>query len=161
MANHTVTRSKSHLCRAWRSAAVKFSPETVRESCHGKCREVSGDILLLLVPQEAKLKSAQNFSRLISWHFSRDVLQLQIDFMAFSTLQTFVLYNRFLDATCLLTVGSFLLTVELFDSQLTILEFLLTTGAFSLTIFGLFYLQLEFLFFFFLLAVGKCVEQSP
>ena len=80
-----------HLCRACRSATVKFSSETVRGSCHGKCREISGAILLLLFPQEAKLQSAQNCSRHISRNFSRDVLQLQMpNFMAFSTLQTFV-----------------------------------------------------------------------
>ena len=49
----------SHLCWGCRSAAVKSSPEAVRESCHGKCR---GKILLLLVPQETKLESAQSFS---------------------------------------------------------------------------------------------------
>ena len=38
------------------------------------------------------------------------------------------------DAAFLLTVGSFLLTVELFYSQLTILVFLLTVGAFLLTV---------------------------
>ena len=49
----------------------------------------------------------------------------------------------------MLTVGSFLLTVELSYSQLTILAFLLTTLAFLLTIFafsltvGVFCLQLE------------------
>ena len=42
----------------------------------------------------------------------------------------------------LLTVGSFLLTVELFYLQLTILAFLLTIGAFPLTALA-FYLQLE------------------
>ena len=80
-----------NLCKVCRSAAVKFSPETVPGSCHGKCREISGEILLLLFPQETKLESAQNFSRRISRHFSRDVLQLQVpNFMAFFTLQTFV-----------------------------------------------------------------------
>ena len=81
-----------HFCRACRSAAVKFSPEIVHESCHGKCREISGEISLLLVPQETKLENAQNFSRQISCRFSRDVLQLQMpNFMAFFILQTFVL----------------------------------------------------------------------
>ena len=48
-------------------------------------------ILLLLFPQEPKLESAQFFSRQISHHFSRDVLQLQMpNFMMFFTLQTFV-----------------------------------------------------------------------
>ena len=47
------------------------------------------------------------------------------------------------DATFLLTIGSFLLTVELFHLQLTILAFLLIIGAFSLIIL-VFYLQLEF-----------------
>ena len=66
--------------------------ETVRGSCHGKCREISGDILLLLFPQETKLESAQNFSRRISRHFSRDVLRLQMpNFISFFILQTFVL----------------------------------------------------------------------
>ena len=46
------------------------------------------------------------------------------------------------DLAFLLTVGSFLLTVELFYLQLTILAFLLTVGAFPLT-FSAFYLQLE------------------
>ena len=67
-----------HFCRACRSAAVIFSPEIVHESCHGKCREISGEILLLLVPQETKLENAQNLSRQISRRFSRDVLQLQM-----------------------------------------------------------------------------------
>ena len=81
---HTI----DHLCRACRSAAVKFSPETVRESCRGTWREISGESLLLLVPQETKLESALNFSRIISRHFSRDVLQLQMpDFTAFFTVQ--------------------------------------------------------------------------
>ena len=71
---------------------MKFSRETVRGSRHGKCREISGEILLLLFPQETKLESAQNFSRLISRHFSRDVLQLQMpNFISFFILQTFVL----------------------------------------------------------------------
>ena len=39
-----------------------------------------------------------------------------------------------LDAALLLTIGSFLLAVELFYLQLTILAFLLTIGAFWLTI---------------------------
>ena len=38
------------------------------------------------------------------------------------------------DAAFLLTIGSFLLTKELFYLQLTILAFLLTIGAFSLTV---------------------------
>ena len=46
------------------------------------------------------------------------------------------------DAAFLLTIGSFLLTVELFYLQLTNLAFLLTVGAFPLTIWA-FYLQLE------------------
>ena len=46
------------------------------------------------------------------------------------------------DAAFLLTVGSFLLTVELFYLQLLNLAFLLTIGAFLLTILA-FYLQLE------------------
>ena len=37
-----------------------------------------------------------------------------------------------MDAACLLTIGSFLLTVELFYLQLTILAVLLTMGAFCL-----------------------------
>ena len=88
----TATFQFSHFCRACRSAAVKFSSEIVHESCHGKCRDISGEISLLLVPQETKLENAQNFSRQISRRFSRDVLQLQMpNFMAFSILQTFVL----------------------------------------------------------------------
>ena len=82
----------SHLCKACRSPAVKFYPETVHGNCHGKCREISGEVLLLLFPQETKFEGAQKFSRQISRHFSRDVLQLQMpNFMAFFTLQTFVL----------------------------------------------------------------------
>ena len=42
------------------------------------------------------------------------------------------------DAAFLLTVGSFLLTVELFCLQLTNLAFILTVGAFLLTILALF-----------------------
>ena len=80
-----------HLCKACRSAAVKFCPETVRGSCHGKCREISGEILLFLFPQETKLESAWNFSRQISRHFSPDASQLQMpNFVAFFILQTFV-----------------------------------------------------------------------
>ena len=93
-------RHDYHFCRACRSAAVKFSPEILHESCHGKCRDISGEISLLLVPQETKLENAQNFSRQISRRFSRDVLQLQMpNFMAFFILQTFVLddYNYFCD----------------------------------------------------------------
>ena len=83
---------KCRLCRACRSAAVKISPETVHESCHRKCREICGEISLLLVPQETKLENAQNFSRQVSQRFSRDVSQLQMpNFMAFFILQTFVL----------------------------------------------------------------------
>ena len=49
------------------------------------------------------------------------------------------------DAAFLLTVGSFLLTMELFCLQMTILPFLLTVGAFSLTIFAFcFLLELFF-----------------
>ena len=81
-----------HLCRLCRSAAVKSSPETLRESGHGKCREISGEILLVLVPQETKLESAQDFSRLTSRRSSRDVSQLQMpNFMTFIILQTFIL----------------------------------------------------------------------
>ena len=52
--------------------------------------------------------------------------------------------NQFfqVDAAFLLTVGSFLLTVELFYLQLTVLAFFLTIGAFLLTV-QLVYLQLE------------------
>ena len=50
--------------------------------------------------------------------------------------------NFFLDAAFLLTVGSFLLTVELFYLQLTALALLLAVGAFSLTVLAV-YLQLE------------------
>ena len=79
------------LCRLCRSAAVKSSPEIVRENCHGKC-EISGEILFPLVPQETSLESAQKFSRQISRRFSRDVLQLQMpNFMTFIILQTFAL----------------------------------------------------------------------
>ena len=68
----------NHLCKACRSAAVKFCPETARGNRHGICREISGEILLLLFPQETKLESACDFSRQISRHFSPDALQLQI-----------------------------------------------------------------------------------
>ena len=72
---------------------MKFSPETVRGSRHGKCREISGEILLLLFPQETKLESTQNFSRLISRHFSPDALQLQMpNVMEFFALRTSVLF---------------------------------------------------------------------
>ena len=78
-------------CRACRSAAVIFYPETARGSRHGKCREISGEILLFLFPRETKLESTQNLSRQISRHFSPDALQLQmLDVMALFTLQTFV-----------------------------------------------------------------------
>ena len=80
-----------HLCKACRSAAVKFCPETVRGNRHGICREISSDILLLLFPQETKLESAWDFSQLISRLFSPDALKLQKpNFMAFFILQTFV-----------------------------------------------------------------------
>ena len=83
--------SSDHLCKACRSAAVKFCPETVRGNRHGICREISGEILLLIFPQEMKLESAWDFSRQISRHFSPDALQLQMpNFMAFFILQTFV-----------------------------------------------------------------------
>ena len=83
---------KGRLCELCRSAAVKFSPETTRGSHHEKCREITGEILLFLFPQETKSKSALNFSRLISRYFSPDSLQLQMpNSMAFFTLQTFVL----------------------------------------------------------------------
>ena len=69
---------------------MRFSPETARGSRHGKCREISGEILLFLFPQEKKLESSQKFSRQISRHFLPDALQLQMPkFMAFFTLQTF------------------------------------------------------------------------
>ena len=55
------------------------------------------------------------------------------------------------DAAFLLTIGSFLLTMELFDLQSTFLAFLLTIGAFYLQ-FQLFCLQFDFL-----RTVGKCV----
>ena len=48
------SQHKGHFCGACRSAAVKVSPEIVHESCHGKCREISGEISLLLVPQETQ-----------------------------------------------------------------------------------------------------------
>ena len=65
---------KCCLCRGCRSAAVKFSPETAGGSRHG----ISGEILLFLFPQQTKVESAQNFSRLISRRFSPDALQLQM-----------------------------------------------------------------------------------
>ena len=80
-----------HLCKACRSAAVKFCPETARKKGHGICREISGEILLFLFPQETKPESAWDFSRQISRHFSPDGLQLQMpNFMASFILQTFV-----------------------------------------------------------------------
>ena len=59
-----------------------------------------------------------------------------------------------LDAAALLTVGSFLLTVELFYLQLTILTFLdlHTVGAFLLTL-----LALSLAVGAFLVTVGKCI----
>ena len=85
----------SHLCRLCRSAAVKSSPETVRESCRGKCREISGEISGFSSFLRKRIsKVPTNFSRQISRHFSRDVLQLQMpNFMTFFILQTFVLEN--------------------------------------------------------------------
>ena len=72
------------LCKACRSAAVKISPEIVRGSRHGQCREISGEMLLFLFPQETKRESVQNFSQQISRRFSLDALQLQMHtFMAF------------------------------------------------------------------------------
>ena len=67
------------LCKACRSAAVKFSPETVWGSRHGKCGEISGKFLLFLFPREKKLESAhQSFARQLSLRFSPDALQLQM-----------------------------------------------------------------------------------
>ena len=67
--------SVCHPCRVCRSAAVKFSPETVRGSCHGKCREISGEISLLLVPQENKARKrpelfTTNFTPLFTRRFA-------------------------------------------------------------------------------------------
>ena len=73
---------------------VKISPQTVPGNRHGNCREMSGETLLFLFPQEMQLKSAQNFSRQISRHFSTDTLQLQMPaFTAFFALQMFALEN--------------------------------------------------------------------
>ena len=69
------TRKESRPCKACRSAAMRFSPETVCGSRHGKCREISGEILLFLFPREVKLESAQNSSLLISRHSLQDALQ--------------------------------------------------------------------------------------
>ena len=70
---------------------MKFSPETTCGNRHGICREISGEILLFLFPQETKLENAWDFSRQISGHFSPDALQLQMpNFMAFFILQTLV-----------------------------------------------------------------------
>ena len=89
---HFHVGSVRHLCKACRSAAVKFCPDTARGSRHGKCSEISGEIFLLLFLQETKLESAWNFSRQISRHVSPNALQLQMpNFMAFFILQTFVL----------------------------------------------------------------------
>ena len=52
----------------------------------------------------------------------------------------------------MLTVGSFLVTLELFYLQLTILAFLLTVGALLLT-----FLAFSLAVGAFLLTVGKCV----
>ena len=75
----------SHLCKACRSAAVQFSPETVRGSCHGKCREISGEILLAPFLRKRSSKAPRIFHDEfhatfhetlcsckcpISWHFS-------------------------------------------------------------------------------------------
>ena len=61
------------------------------ESRPGKCREISGEILLFLCLQETKLESAQNFSQQSSRQFSPDVLQLRMpNFMGYLTLQTFL-----------------------------------------------------------------------
>ena len=40
-----------------------LSPEAVRASSHGKCCEISGEIMMLLFPQETKLDNAQILSR--------------------------------------------------------------------------------------------------
>ena len=97
-----------HLCKPCRSAAVKFSPETARGRRHEKCREISGEILLFLFPQETKLESAQQFSRLISRHFSQDTLQVQMpNFMAFLTLRTFVLESFGLNFSESVLLGTF------------------------------------------------------
>ena len=65
------------LCKACRSAALKFPPETARGSRHGICCEVSSEILLFLFPQEVKLESAQapehfmiNFTPLFTTRFA-------------------------------------------------------------------------------------------
>ena len=64
---------------------MKFSPETVRGSCHGKCREISGEILLLFFLRRRSSKAPRIFHDEfhatfhetfcsckcpISWHFS-------------------------------------------------------------------------------------------
>ena len=74
-----------HLCRVCRSAAVKFSPETVRGSCHGKCRGISGEILRSSFLRKRSSKAPRIFHNRfhatfhetfcsckcpISWHFS-------------------------------------------------------------------------------------------
>ena len=61
-------------------------------------------------------------------------------------------YGLLLDAALLLTVGSFLLAVELFYLQSTIVGFVLTIGAFLLTLLAFFTYN-----WIFLLAVGKCI----
>ena len=58
------------------------------------------------------------------------------------------------DAAFWLTIGSFLLTVELFYLQLTILAFSLTIGAFLLTILAFFSSLTVGAFW---LTAGKCV----
>ena len=60
--------------------------------------------------------------------------------------------HKMRDAAFLLTVGSFLLTVELFYLQLTNLAFLLTIGGFLLKALASFLTVGAFL-----LTVGKCV----
>ena len=85
------------LCKPCRSAAMNFSPETARGSCHEKCREISGEIsgefLLFLFPQERSSKVPRNFHD--NRHFSPDALQLQMPnfmlcFFIIFILQTFV-----------------------------------------------------------------------
>ena len=57
---------------------VKFSHVTTRGSCRGKCREISGEILLHLFPQDKKARKCPKF-------FTTGKLQLQLpNVMAFS-----------------------------------------------------------------------------
>ena len=51
------------LCGICRMAAARFSPIIILGNRCGKCRDILGEILPSLFPQEMKLSNAQKFSR--------------------------------------------------------------------------------------------------